>query len=147
MKKSSKKSAFTLMEIILVVVIAAILLTIGFFATRGAQFVSDVLRTETENIIATLRRAQLESMFGVSGTDFTVDIASDRLTVSPSADVLLLDGVTIGSIDLVGGGNDIVFIHNLGTAVPSGTFTILGPRGQMRRVRVSPSGRIDWEIP
>lgn len=147
MKKLSKKSAFTLVEIILVVVIAAILLGIGFFATRGSQLVSDVLRTETENIIATLRRAQLESMFGVSGTDFTVDIASDRLTVSPSADVLILDGVTIGSIDLVGGGNDIVFIHNLGTAAQSGTLTVQGPRGRTRRIRIEPSGRIDWEMP
>lgn len=144
MKNFCNKSGFTLIEIILIIFLASLFLGIGLFISSGRHYVSDVLRTETDSVIAFLREAQLSAMFGVSGAEyFSLHFEADSVFVNyPLHEELVLDGVQITDISLNGGGNEIRFLRGLGIANPSGSVTLTGPAALTRTINILPSGLI-----
>lgn len=137
--------AYTLVEIVLALAIASLVLVMGVFATHGTSFVSDVLRTETDSVISVLRKAQLESMYGMNSSDHRVRFDPDRITVMPRNEVTLLSGVTVSWVQLTGPGNEITFSHQFGRPSVSGNVVLQGPRGALRTIVISPEGTIAWQ--
>lgn len=144
MKNLFNKFSFSLIEIILVVFLTALFLGIGFFMSSGRYYISDVLRTETDNVVTFLKKAQMSAMFGVNDSEyFAVNFNRTSVRVGfPVQDELRLDGVSITDISLSNGGNEIRFLRKFGTADPNGSITLTGPGGATRIINISPSGLI-----
>lgn len=143
MKKSMLHKAFSLIEVILSVFILGLLLGVGYFITYGSQFVSDVLKTEAVTIVATLRKAQMMSMYGVFSGGVTVHFDEGSLRVVETNEEVEFSGVRISLFGLSGGGRDVIFSREFGAANPGGTLTLEGPRGMTKTLTISPSGAID----
>lgn len=141
-----KTDGFTLIEILLVVFIGAIIISAGFFASYGSSFVSDIVRTNTDQIIALMRKTQMQSLTGQPGAPYSIEFTTNLITVHPSEETLILSDVELSSIQLSGGVNTISYSTSLGKPSVTGSVTVRGLRGNSRNIIISPSGVIDWQI-
>lgn len=140
--------AFTLIEILLVVFLAGIILTIGMFASHGESFLSDIVRTHTDEIVGMIRKAQMQSLTGQPGAPYSVRFTPSTVTILPTNEIVdLADDVQLSSIQFTGGTNIVVFSTATGKPDVTGTIKITGNRGDTRTITISSFGNIDWQIP
>lgn len=95
------------------------------------------LNKDTETVIETLRQARSETLSSQNASQYGVHISATKITVftgstySPSdstnRDFLLSPMDTIVTIDLVGGGSDVIFNRLTGETSQSGTVVISSP--------------------
>lgn len=132
MMKTFQKGV-TLLEILIVIAILGALsaLIVGnFSSTRGDQ----VLKNETEAVVALLQEARSNTLSGLDSSQYGVHIQSDRVILfkgssysssDPSNSPYFIDdAVFISSINLQGGGSDIIFERLTGETTAYGTLIL-----------------------
>ena len=127
------KTGFSLLQLVIAVAIVTALSVI-IFSSTGTAKTNQLLKNETEGVVAVIKEAQEKTLSGEGDSQYGVHIQSDKVVLftgssySSSASsnrAFTLDStVTITSISLAGGGSDIVFSQLSGETSQYGTFVI-----------------------
>lgn len=151
----SKRSAFTLLEVLVTVFIFAVALGFSLLYTQLGSL-KENLNTQASILEAHLREAQSNSTsgkgngsFGVhfdataytlfSGTTFDVNSTSNFVVTLPEI-------LTLSAVTLQGGGSDLVFDPPLGDTDEYGTFRLSSSRtGEILTFTISPLGHVSYE--
>ena len=158
MKNISKKKGFTLIELLIVIGIFVIIIATAF-TINGGILANTYLDTNTEQIIQTLRLAQMRSITRVNdsqwGVYFDEDIGgtNDKFvlfkgttyaTRDASYDIVteLPDIISLSNISLSGGGVDIVFAKLSGDSFTDGSIQISDNLGNSNTISVNAKGLI-----
>lgn len=152
--KNRNKRAFTLIEVMVVIVVFMIGLGLVLLFAQSAQLRTDV-NTQVNTIAATLRLAQSQSISGEGGSAHGVHLETTQYVLfsgstysvgSSSNKVMELpETIEIQNINLSGGGQDIVFESPGGTTTNFGTFDIVAPStGQFMTLTITSLGSISY---
>ncbi len=127
------KRGFTLLEMIIVIALGGLalyLITTIFVSLRSATTVERVAR----DVSSLIEKAHSQTLAGIDGYQYGVHLETGRAVLyrgssynsaDPTNEISILDAsVMISSIDLVGGGSDILFSKLSGKAGGYGTTTI-----------------------
>lgn len=129
----NNKYGFTLMEILLVIAISLLLLgtTLSVFFSFSKSRAIDVA---SERIIDTLRIARSHTLASKDESTYGVHFASSTITLFKGSSFSSVDPnnivytfprfVELSVIDLVGGGNDVIFQRLTGETDEFGTTTL-----------------------
>lgn len=150
-----QRSAFTLIEVLVTVLIFALALGFSLLYTQLGYLRADLM-TQASILEAHLREAQSNSASGKGDGSFGVhfDVASYTLfegtTYVPSAssnfEVLLPEILTIENLTLQGSGAEVIFDAPLGTTDEFGTFELESSRtNQILTFTINAFGHISYE--
>jgi prepilin-type N-terminal cleavage/methylation domain-containing protein len=149
-----REHAFTIIETLVVIAIIGVLFVIVLFtfADKGAdkQLDADVLNTKTllEEARSLTTSAKEASAYGVhfetnkivlfTGSTYTAGLSTNK-------ESLLNSVVEISSINLSGGGSDVVFDRLTGGTSKSGTVTLrlVSDTGNTRTVEINAVGTVE----
>ena len=147
-------SGFTLIEILVTIAIFAIILSIVIVATKS--FSDTVNLDNAGKIIGTnIKLAKMRSVGALNDTNYGVRFEGDKITVfagdtfdvsDPTNKVVnLSDNVKISSINLAGGGIDLVFNRLTGTTNNAGTIEIelANDSSEKKQIVINEEGQID----
>ena len=147
-------NGFTLIEILITIAIFAIILSIVIVATRS--FSDTVNLDNAGKIIGTnIKLAKMRSVGALNDTNYGVRFEGDKITVfagdtfdvsDPTNKVVnLSDNVKISSINLAGGGIDLVFNRLTGTTNNAGTIEIelANDSSEKKQIVINEEGQID----
>lgn len=157
-KSRTFQSAFTLIEILVVIGIL-LLVMLTSFTLQTNKLIDTPLETKTNETVEMLRLAQVRSLTRYKDSQWGV-----YFNANPAADdkVVLFKGATyatrdaaydivstlpsviwFSSITLSGGGSEIDFTKFTGLASTSGTVIILSARGTLRTLSTNSMGIVD----
>lgn len=151
-EKGSGLSGFTIIEIIVTIalVAAASLLAAPYLSDTVSR---NELESASRSAADTLQEARSSAMNGRGTGRFGVRFESDRIVLFEGetypvddSDVLpqqLSDFVSVTSVEVGGGGSDIMFRSSSGTPVDAGTIVFADPAGNTRTVTVNSAGTVD----
>lgn len=144
---------FTLIELLISIAILAIVsvITLPYFSDSIGK---NELQTTTWEVVDALRRARSQAINGEQNSDWSVHFESDRFTIFRTATYSAIDPdnvetiipgiLTISSISIAGGGDDIVFAKVRGTTSTDGTITVQDTNsGDTQVITISPAGRVN----
>jgi prepilin-type N-terminal cleavage/methylation domain-containing protein len=130
-KTKIKTKGLTLVEIILVVVIAAILLGMSLLYYQTSQLNADI-NTRVREFVSYLRLAQSDTMAGLNDKSHGIHLETSSYTIfegsgynpaDPQNSLIELpEIITIQNININGDGNDIIFLGPDGTTDDYGTL-------------------------
>ena len=126
-------NGFTLLEVLLVIVIAMILLAVSIFTFYEYREKTD-LDMATERVLETLFEARAKTLSSENRSPYSVHFQGDKAIIfkgstfnasdTTNIDYVLPPRTTIATISLAGGGNDIIFKRLTGETNQSGTVTL-----------------------
>lgn len=147
----SQKSAYTLIEIILVVMIITSILGYAAFTLNSSQRQGE-LNAITDELVQTLRKAQTLTVAGRQNTVSGVYFEADRYiffqgeVYSPLGkqnEVFLLpDILTLDQINLNGGGAEIVFTRPYGQTTHNGSLRVYLNASEYQVISINVMGRV-----
>ncbi|EKD92919.1 MAG: hypothetical protein ACD_28C00300G0004 [uncultured bacterium] len=156
MKQAFKNSvsAFTLIEVVLVVTLVGILFGFSILYTQTAQMRAD-LTAQTRTAVAYLRMSQSEAMAGRNGRVHGIHFENDSYTLfegdlyaegSPGNRIIELPStLSIGNINFQGGQSDVIFFAPDGTTETYGSFTLNSDKiQQFRTITIRHSGIVTY---
>ncbi len=141
MKKYTKiNRGFTLVELLIVIAIGAIILG-GSFVAYSRMAGKSYLDTRTYELIQAIRQAQLNSMVRLNDSQWGIHIDPDlggnndnfvifKGSTYAGRDISydfvtdLPNNISISSVSLNGGGNDIIFSKTTGVTLQYGSITL-----------------------
>ena len=134
--KSQKKSGLTLVEFLISLAILALI--IGIVMSTFTEYrKNQSLQKDTETVMEVLGQARNQSLSSQDASQYGVHIASDKITLFTgstysSGEPLnqyfpLVSTDTIVTINLLGGGSDVVFKRLSGETSQSGTVVMSSP--------------------
>ncbi len=148
-----KINGFTLIELLISIAILTIVavITLPYFSDSIGK---NELQTTSWEIVDVLRRARSQAINGEQNSDWSVHFESDRFTIFRTAtynpvdpdnvEVIIPGILTISSISLTGGGDDVVFTKIRGTTTTDGTITVQDTNsGDTQVITISPAGRVN----
>lgn len=149
-----KRKGFTLIEIVLAIAILGMMTALvsqPFIAFRHMV----VMRSETENIAALLEKARVQTMASYQSSEYGIHFASSSMTlfkgavysgVDPENELYALDSaIVLSSVNLAGGGDDVIFNRLDGTTDEYGnlTLSLSSNASTTQTINVRPNGTID----
>ena len=145
---------FTLLEILIIAAIA-LFLAIGSFSVYGNYNKSRSLEVSAQNIASLLKTARSKTLASNDASVFGVHFETSRAVLfkgatfsEPNVDnreYRLPGVVTISTINLNGGGNDIIFERLTGETQQFGTTTVsLTDSSKERNITISATGIIEF---
>jgi prepilin-type N-terminal cleavage/methylation domain-containing protein len=149
------KRGFTLIEILVVIVIMAILVTIVLSVFPKFNK-SQALDKDAETIVQILRQARSQTLSSKNATQYGVHFGSSAATLfsgstysSSASDnqvFTLQTSDLIVSTGLTGGGSDVIFIRLSGETSQYGTITVSSPTlSTTRTVTIYKTGVIQYK--
>ena len=147
------KKAFTLIETLIILAIIAVMAVLSVPFYQSFQ-IRTQLDDNGEEIVQTLRRAQSKAMAIEDDQVFSVHFESNKFVLfkntpynpnDPDNEITDLPLTLSISINLNGGGSDVVFDKLKGTTVNYGTVTISSVNNESRTISISKSGKIEVE--
>ena len=152
MASRKHQRGFTIIEILISVSI--LLLLIGIIVPSFSSFRRMVVvRTAVENTSALLERARIETTASYGASQYGVHFESDRVVYfkggtysasDPDNETYELDQtLSISTIDLNGGGDDVVFSRLTGATDAYGTLTFMTTDNASTTINIYQSGTID----
>lgn len=151
MKAEQCPSGFTLIEVLIVIAIAAILFAIVLSGFSGLRQETD-LSLAAQDSVAFLQQARIKTLSSESSSSYGVHFETSKFTlftgntydsVDPSnKDRILPTSVDISSISLAGGGADVVFKRLTGETAAYGsvTFRLTSDPIVTRVIKIEPTG-------
>ena len=138
---SCRLRGYTFVEIILVVAIMGILGLSAF--SFGSSFLTrNHLKNATNELVSSLRTAQINSMSGKNGGEWGVEVTSTQIKLYMSGDPVFDQTFDISKRVAVNTGN-ILFDHLTGNPSQALTFTVSNNIGESRIVSVNEVGIVD----
>lgn len=155
MANMSYKKGFTLIELCVVVFIFVLIMGMNI-TLRGYSLMDAALQTKTTEIVENMRLALIRSVsryqdskWGVyfnnaaqaqsvvfKGSNYaTRDSAYDLVTNLPST-------LTYGTININGGGTEVVFDKVTGKTAQNGSIVLNGAQGSTKTITINPLGSI-----
>lgn len=147
------KKGFTLLEILLV---AAIVLIIASIIVRAYSLfnVHISLKGDASKIASMIYRAKSDTIGSRGGLQYGVHFESDRAVLfqgttylqgaSTNENFILSAHISIGAINLTGGGSNIIFDRLTGVTAESGSITIGSDIGTaVSTINISKNGIVD----
>ena len=146
------KNSFTLIEVLIVLAIIALVavLSVPFYQSFQVRTQLDDQATE---IAETLRKAQSKAMASEDNQSFGVHFESDKFVLfegtsydsnDSNNEVFDLPNTLSLSINLNGGGSDVVFDKVKGTTSDNGTLSLSSVNNETRTIEISPAGKIEY---
>ena len=135
------KSAYTLIEIIIVMSIIAILVGLASLNMVSFSKTADVSSSKAI-ILAALYEAQANSMALNNDQAWSVHLETNRIVILPGNIVRFYANNTSASWILGGGGSDILFQKRTAKTTNDGTITIMGEGQAQETIEVNGEGRI-----
>ncbi len=146
---------FTFIEVVLVLGILLTVFALVLPVTR--QFaVSASVHDEALALATDLRRAQASALAGIGDGPSGVRLDADPVNTwanfqgatyvpgAPGVETHTIRGeVTLASVSLAGGGNEVVFTELRGTTAQAGAVTLHARGGETRTVTVNAHGNVD----
>jgi prepilin-type N-terminal cleavage/methylation domain-containing protein len=157
MKIKSNNQGFTLIELLVVIAITAVLFAAAFTA-QSRILIDTYLDTKTEEIVQTLRLAQMRSITRFQNSQWGVhfdEIGSDDQFILfigntyPPADISwniqtdMPDSLYFSDISFNGGGGDIVFEKLTGQTSDYGSVQINHGLGVTKTIIINAMGQIE----
>ena len=159
MKNKNLKRGFTMIELLIVIAIVVITFA-ATFAIQSRFLVDTYIDTNTDQIVQTLRLAQMRSIarFNNSqwGVYFDEDVGGndDKFVLfkgtsyaardsSFDIETHLPDTISLSNISLNGGGNDIVFNELAGSTSNYGSIQILDDLSNTNTVSINSKGMVE----
>lgn len=145
-----KKQGFTLLEVLIAIFITALIGALALVSIVNSRRIRD-LTAAGQSALSLLRTAQANTVAGKDGSQWGVHVEGSmavlfRGSAYAGADIItsypMPIGIEITDIDLIGGGQDIIFNRIDGTVDQSGTFTVRveGSGVQAFPVSIDPAG-------
>jgi prepilin-type N-terminal cleavage/methylation domain-containing protein len=143
---------FTIIEVLIAIAIIGVLasLTIAYFNSFLSR---NELKNESIKIVDALRRARGQSMAGQSDSQWGVHFESNKYVLfqgntftandSFNEETTLAEVLTISSINLNGGGSNVVFSKINGETTQFGTTTIQNDIGETKNIVINAYGNVE----
>ena len=156
MRPNQHNTGLTLLEVLFAITILGALAIMGFLSFLPLRGDADVTAVSNQ-IIATLQLARNRTLASVNDTQYGVHFESNQFTlfVGNSYNSAALDnethdlpsGIEISSINLIGGGSDVIFERVDGTTDQSGTLDVVLTRDttNTNTISILPSGLVGFE--
>lgn len=151
-----KQRGFTILEVLIAITILGIVSLIAILSFSG--FRSGIaINTETEDILSILEEARILTTSSYLDSQYGVHFESNRLVLfkgtlftEPNADNVVKNmqsNVTISSINLNGGGDDVLFERITGNTNEYGTVVLqnISNASTTRTINIYNNGIIDIE--
>lgn len=147
--KSSKKSGFTLVEIL------AVIMVIGIIALVSLPIYTQIkpginLNAETRDIVSDLRYAQQLSVTEQVNYSVTFNLVQNKYTVTNTSNGQIIKSKDIGqgiAIDSITGltSNNTAIFNVTGAAIESGSITLINISNATSTISIKPSGYVKIE--
>ena len=150
-KNSPSLTGFTLIETLTILAIIAVMAVLSVPFYQSFQ-IRTQLDDNGEEIVQTLRRAQSKAMAIEDDQVFSVHFESNKFVLFKNTpynpndqdnEITDLPSTLSISVNLNGGGNDLVFDKLKGTTSNYGTATISSVNNESRTINISKIGKIE----
>lgn len=154
MYSKNMRGGFSLVELLIVISLSIILTTVVVISYRSIGQNTD-LNTLTQRLVSTLDRARERTVSSENDANFGVHIQSDRYiefkgptynaSASDNINHIFSSKFEVSSINLTGGGSDVIFDRLSGQTSQSGTLVLRAKNdpANTKTIRVQSEGQVD----
>ncbi|MBI4992268.1 MAG: prepilin-type N-terminal cleavage/methylation domain-containing protein [Candidatus Harrisonbacteria bacterium] len=149
---TKKQNGFTVVEVLIAIAVVSVLasLSVAYFNSFLAR---NELQNESLKVVDSLRRARGQSMARQEDSQWGVHFESNKYVLfkgssysaadSYNEEITLPDVLTISTINLNGGGSDVVFNKITGETLNFGTTTIQNDLNESKNIVINSYGTIE----